>query len=124
MPTIAPFVLPTPSEVASPAALDTIAAAAQAASDAVTARDAQAMVRVHLDLVRVLAVGCGAAWGQEPCAAAAVLLSRMAVPVLDADLCDESPESRAIDAVEAAVITDCLGLNLLTLLAHRPVAQA
>lgn len=107
-----------------PVVLDTIAAAAAAAAAAVTARDAEAMVRVHMDLVHELAGGLGANWGQQPCAAAAMLIARMVVPHLDADTRAECPESRGVEPEEAAAITDCLGLNLLILLGHRRVAQA
>jgi hypothetical protein len=94
----------------------TIATAAEAVSDAVIARDPRAMVRLHLELVRDLAAGCGTEWGEQPCAASVIVIGRMVVPVLDADMSAESSDPRSLEPIEAAAITECLGLNVLLLL--------
>ena len=97
----------------------TIATAAHAVSRSVVARDPRTMARLNVELVRDLAAGCGAEWDQQPCAASVIVIGRMVVPMLDADISAESSDPRCLEPMEAAAFTECLGLNVLILLTSR-----
>lgn len=97
--------------------LDTIAHAALAAERAVgTDRSPRALIEVQVELVRDLARAFGRAMSRDEAAALALTFMRLAVPMLDADVQARTADSRELDAVDAATLTACVGMNVLALL--------
>ncbi len=110
----------TPDLRIHPVTVDPIAEAARAVEAAFSAPNApEAMIRLQMNLVRDLASAHGLRPSDNACAAAAILCGRSVVPVLDADLLAEFSDPRVLTPVDAAAITECLGLNTLIALQHR-----